>query len=153
MIGIPVENRKRGIDNKTRATILILDKRYFGAKNMGISKIELKKKLCELGINVEGNYIKRSDIQKVVCGTAPLAWKLDKSVELKYDGDVYPLVATTPNGQYRIVKVRGRSAYYVSHFIPKGQTVGIRIGYSPPSLRDAKMECETDFKKRGNESK
>ena len=33
---------------------------------MSVSKLELKKKLRSLGIKVEGNYVRKSDIEKVV---------------------------------------------------------------------------------------
>jgi len=71
-----------------------------------------------------------------------LSWKQDKSEELKYQGDVYPLVAVIAGGQYRIVKL---SNGYSARFILTGQTVGNKIGYDPPNLREAKRVCEMDF--------
>lgn len=87
--------------------------------------------------------IKKKDI--VAIQSNSLVWKIDKSIELKYQNDTYPLVANTDDGYYKIVKIHGG---YSAKFISTGQSVGRRIGYNPPTLREAKRECEEDFQNR-----
>ena len=72
-----------------------------------------------------------------------LIWKLDRTVELKYQYDTYPLVAITPDGQYRIIKIVGG---YSAKFILTGHSVAIgrRVGDSS-TLREARRVCEEDF--------
>ena len=48
---------------------------------MGISKVELKKQLQQMGIKVEGNYIKKSDIKNVLA-EAPIKVKKGTKIEV-----------------------------------------------------------------------
>lgn len=82
---------------------------------------------------------------KMIAASKKLTWKRDTSVELKYQGETYPLIANTPDGQYRITKESG--SYYKARFIKNGQTVGDQVGVGTPLLSQAKLNCERDYLK------
>jgi hypothetical protein len=56
---------------------------HFGVRNMSfLSKVELKRQLQALGVKVEGNYVRKKDIKKILGGDVSRMDRIEKIIEL-----------------------------------------------------------------------
>jgi len=81
-----------------------------------LNKIELKKQLEELGLKIEGNYVRKKDIQKVLA--APNVWEADPLFDM-----LNPKLSVKYNAAKKLMEItvehtassgRGHAVYYLT---------------------------------------